>query len=135
MRWKAPQFLGKFESSIKETYGFKSRKCPQTIDELTGFEDNLMSLIRNIEFRYVSNTVQEQLARDIKQIKYTNIAIVPADKTRNLYKVEKEDFEKYLRDNITKTYKKSTNSKVNRVDLDVKKIADKLLITDRVDQL
>ena len=94
-----------------------------------------MSLIKNIEFRYVSNTVQEQLARDIKQIKYTSIGIVPADKTRNLYKVEKEDFEKYLRDNITKTYKKSTNSKVNRVDLDVKKIADKLLITDRIDQL
>ena len=135
MRWKAPQFLGKLESSIKETYGFKSRECPQTIDESVGFEDDLMSLIKNIEFRYVSNTVQEQLARDIKQIKYTSIGIVPADKTRNLYKVEKEDFEKYLRDNITKTYKKSTNSKVNRVDLDVKKIADKLLITDRVDQL
>ena len=94
-----------------------------------------MSLIKNIEFRYVSNTVQEQLTRDIKQIKYINIGIVPADNTLNLYKVEKEDFEKCLRDNIIKTYKKSTNSKVNRVDLDVKKIADKLLITDRVDQL
>ena len=50
--------------------------------------------------------------------------------------MEKEDYhKKYLRDNITKTYKKSTNSKVNTVDLDVKKIAGKLLISDRVDQL
>ena len=48
--------------------------------------------------------------------------------------MEKEDYhKKYLRDNITKTYKKSTNSKVNTVDLDVKKIAGKLLISDRVD--
>ena len=48
--------------------------------------------------------------------------------------MEKEDYKKYLRDNITKTYKKSTNSKVIRVDLDGKKIADKLLISDIADQ-
>ena len=36
--------------------------------------------------------------------------------------------------NITKTYQKSTNSKNNRADLDAKKIAYKLLISDRVDQ-
>lgn len=34
MRWKAVQFLGKLEISIKGTYGFKSRKCTQKIDEL-----------------------------------------------------------------------------------------------------
>ena len=66
--------------------------------------------------------------------KCTNRGIVPADKICNLYKVEKEDYKKYLRDNITKTYKKSTNSKVIRVDLDGKKIADKLLISDIADQ-
>ena len=49
--------------------------------------------------------------------------------------MEKENYKKYLRDNITKTYKKSTNWKVNRADLDAKKIADRLLISDRVDQL
>ena len=40
-----------------------------------------------------------------------------------------------MRDKITKTYKKSTNPKVNRVDLDPKQISDKLLISHRVDQL
>ena len=48
-----------------------------------------------------SNTFQEELSNDIRQIKCTNKGIVPADKTRNLYKVEKEDYKKYLRDNIT----------------------------------
>ena len=121
MRWKVLQFLGRLESSNKETYGFKSRKYPRTIDDLIGFEDDLMSLIKNIQFRNVRNTFQEQLANDIKQIKCTNKVIVPADKTRNLCKVEKEDYKKYLEDNITKTYKKSTNSKVSRVDLNAKK--------------
>ena len=68
-----------------------------------------MSLIKNIEFCNVNNTFQEQLAKNIKQIKCTNKVIVPADKTRKLYEVEKEDYKKYLRDNITKIYKKSTN--------------------------
>ena len=94
-----------------------------------------MSLIKNIEFRNVSNTFQEQLANEIKQIKCTNKVNVPADKTCNLYKVEKEDYKKYLRDKIPKTYKKSNNLSVNRVDLDPKKIVDKLLISHTVDQL
>ena len=86
--------VGRLESSNKETYGFKSRKYPRTIDDLIGFEDDLMSLIKNIQFRNVRNTFQEQLANDIKQIKCTNKVIVPADKTRNLYKVEKENYRK-----------------------------------------
>ena len=135
MRWKALQLLGKLVSSKKETHGLKSRKYPQTIDELIGFEDSLSSLTIDIEFSNVSNTFQEQLANDIKQIKCTNKVIVPADKTGNLYKVEKGDYKKYSRDNITKTYKKSSNSKVNRREFAPKKIADKLLISDRVDQL
>ena len=49
MCWKALQLLGKLESNKKETYGFKSRKCVQTIDEWIGFEGDLMPLIKNIE--------------------------------------------------------------------------------------
>ena len=33
MRWKTLQFQGKLESDNKETYGFKSRKCPNGVDE------------------------------------------------------------------------------------------------------
>ena len=107
MRCKALQFLGKLESINKETYEFKSQKYPQTIDELLiGFEDDLMSLIKNIEFCNICNTFQAQLASDTKQIKCTNNLIFPTDKTRNLYKVEKENYKKHLRDNITKTYQK-----------------------------
>ena len=134
MRWKTLQFQGKLESDNKETYGFKSRKCPNGIDKLSKFEDDLMLMIKNIEFRNVSNTFQDQLRNDISKIN-TGKAIIPADKTHNLYKMEKGDYNKYLTENITKTYKKSDMNKVNKLNFEVKKIANKLSICDRVDRL
>ena len=135
MRWKILQFQRKLESDNKETYGFKSRKCPNGIDELSKFEDDLMLMIKNIEFRNVSNTFQDQLRNDISEIRNTEKVIIPADKTRNLYKMEKDDYNKYFTENITKTYKKSNMNKVNKLNLEVNKIADKLSIPDRVDRL
>ena len=55
-------------------------------------------------------------------------------KACNLYKMEKEDY-KFLSENITKTYKKSNRNKVNKLNLDAMKIADKLSISDRIDWL
>ena len=121
MRWKTLQSHGKLESDNKETYGFKSRKCPNGIDELSKFEDDLMLMIKNIEFRNVSNTFQDQLRNDISEIRNTEKVIIPADKTRNLYKMEKDDYNKYLTENITKTYKKSNMNKVNKLNLEAKK--------------
>ena len=120
---------------MDETYGFKSRKCPNGIDELSKFEDDLMLMIKNIEFRNVSNTFQDQLRNDISKIRNTEKVIIPADKTRNLYKIDKDDYNKYLIENITETYKKSDMNKVNKLNLEAKKIADKLSISDRVDRL
>ena len=135
MRWKALQFLGKLEENNKETYGFKSRICPQSVDELSKFEDDLMLMIKNIDFRNVYSKFQEKLKYVITKIRSSKKVIVPADKTRNLYKMEKEDYNKFSSENITKTYKKSNRNKVNKLNLDAKKIADKSLISDRIDQL
>ena len=115
------QFQGKLESDNKETYGFKSRKCPNGIDELSKFEDDLMLMIKNIEFRNVSNTFQDQLRNDISEIGNTEKIIIPPDKTRNLDKMEKDDYNKYLTANITKTYKKSNMNKANKLNLEAKK--------------
>ena len=41
MRWKALQFLRKLEENNKETYGFKSGICLQSVDELNKFEEDL----------------------------------------------------------------------------------------------
>ena len=92
-------------------------------------------MIKNIEFRNVNNSLQDQLKNDISEVRNTEKVIIPADKTRTLYKMEKEDYNKYLTENITKTYKKSNMNKVNKLNLEAKKIADKLSISDRVGRL
>ena len=66
-----------------------------------------------MEFRNVNNNFQDQLKNDISEVRLTEKVIIPADKTRNLCKMEKEDYNKYLTENITKTYKISNMNKVN----------------------
>ena len=118
MRRKALQFLGKIEENNKETYGFKSQICPQSVDELNKFEKNLMSIIKFIDFRNVHKKFQEKLQHHITDLRHSNKVIVPADKTSSLNKIEN-----------------TNRNKLTKLNLDAKKIAYKLLISDRVDWL
>ena len=99
MRWKALQFLEKLESKGKQTFGFKSTKFPPAIGP---FEWELQRLIRNIEFRPIRNKFLSKLIND--------------DTSKNIY-MSKEDYQKHLRNKITKTYKKSNRSRVNDINL------------------
>ena len=78
---------------------------------------------------------QETLKHDTTEIINSNNVIVPADKTSNLYKMKKEDYDKFLIENITKAYKKSNRNKINKLNLDAKRIADKLSISDWINRL
>lgn len=135
MRWKTLQFLGKLEENNKETYRFKCQIYPQRVDELNKFEEELMLMIKNIDLRNVHNKLQEKSKHDITEIRNSNKVIVPANKTRNLYKTEKKDYNEFLSENITKTYRKSNRNKINKLNLDAKKIPNELSISDRTDQL
>ena len=135
MRWKTLQFLGKLEENNKETYRFKCQIYPQRVDELNKFEEELMLMIKNIDLRNVHNKLQEKSKHDITEIRNSNKVIVPANKTRNLYKIEKKDYNEFLSENITKTYRKSNRNKINKLNLDAKKIPNELLISDRTDRL
>ena len=109
MRWKCLEFLGKRSSKVsKESYGFKSLKCPAAVEQMADFELDLMSMIKNLEFRKVNNVCQEQLKSDIEQIKNNNKIFVSADKSRNPYMLQQEEYIKLLKENVTKTYKKLT---------------------------
>ena len=70
MRWKVLEFLGKLDNdSQKETYGFKSLKCPPAITELADFENDMMLMVKNVQFRQICNTFQNKLKSDIDEIK------------------------------------------------------------------
>ena len=122
LRWKALQLLRKLESNGKQTFCFKSPKCPPAIDELGPFESDLQRMISNIEFRPIRNKFLAKLSKDIKNIKKTNELLINADKSTNIYKMSKEDYQKHLRNSITKTYKKSNGNRVNDINLDAKKL-------------
>ena len=85
MRWKSLQSLGKLDHSRKENYGFKTRKCPPCVDELVNFENDMMKMIKNIEFRKIKCTFQTKLMSNIKKINESNEFLIPADKSRNIY--------------------------------------------------
>ena len=51
MRWKAMQFFGKLDQNRTETYGFKTNKCAPAIEDLSEFESELVSMIKNIQHR------------------------------------------------------------------------------------
>ena len=72
-------------------------------------------MIKNIQFRHINSTSQEQLKKDIQQIRQSNQLFVSADKSRNIYKMNKEVYEKLMHENITKTYQKTNESKIKTI--------------------
>ena len=72
IRWKALEFLGKLESTEKETYGFKSRNCPPIVAEVANFEHDLMMMIKNIQLKYIKNNLRKisQKFRNVKRFSY-----------------------------------------------------------------
>ena len=71
MSWKALEFLGKLDSSEKETFVLKSHKCPPSVDVLAGFESDLLMMVQNIKFRLGRNDFLSKLKEDVKVINNT----------------------------------------------------------------
>ena len=92
-------------------------------------------MVHNIEFRLVKNNFLSKLKDDVKVINNTKEVLVNADKSTNTYKMNKNAYNKYLTENITKTYKKTNINKVNRINSEAKRIAEKLKLDDRIQQL
>ena len=81
MGWKALEYVGKLNISTKESYGFKSRKCPPTVKEMTYFEEDLRLIIKNLVYRDVKNDFSKKLVDDIKLIKNTKEMLINAEKS------------------------------------------------------
>ena len=111
MRWKAIQFSNNENNNSKtEWYGLKSLSSPRPVKELTPFENELISLVKNIKFRKVRNHFQDRLQQDLRRMKASNKTMTFADKTTNIYRLTKEEYDKILNDSITATYKKANNN-------------------------
>ena len=96
MRWNVYEFQGKLDGNNKNTYGFKSLKCSPPVNEMKNFENELLLLVRNIEFKNVQKEFQKKLKEDINEIKTSDKLFVAADNSRYIYKTEKQQYKKLL---------------------------------------
>ena len=101
--------------------------------ELKEFENDLFDLVKNVKFKHhKSSTLQSTMKNHMKDMKRENKIYVAADKTTNYYKVTPEDHNEMLMNNITKEYKKSNETALEKVDKQDKNIANKLELDDRI---
>ena len=136
MRWKAYFFLNPDKKPKQtETFGFKTRNMAPHIKELTNFEQDMTQLIQNIKFKPHNNPLQTKLKQDTNQIKTGNKVLVKADKTTNFYKLDSNDYNKLLHENITKTYKKAEESIPNKITKKDKATAQRLGLENKVEKL
>ena len=115
-----------------ETYGFKSELKPPPVPDLADFEKACWDLIKNIEFKKVSNKFQKELISDLNRIKREEKVIVSADKTNNQYKCSKATYDKILKENITKEYKIASTNSVKNTDIKSANFAHSLKLEKRM---
>ena len=60
---------------------------------------------------------------------------VPADKSRNIYLLSKDEYQKLLTENITKAYKMTNRNKVYDINNEAKSIAKQLSADDRRERM
>ena len=150
MRWKALFFLNKDDQTEdtmnskneseeesdgekNEYFGFKSKKAPCPVSELSGFEKDLINMVDNIQFQKVENPFQSKLKNDMDKINKSDQVFVQADKTRNVYKMDKKAYSKLLTENITQKYKPSDEKTVDNISKEFATIAGKLNLSERID--
>ena len=135
MRWKVMEFDGKLQPSSKWIFGFRTLNLPSPSPDLDKFECDLMDMICNVKFRRVENDFQRQMKEDIIKIKNCASVVVSADKSTNLYKMDKDSYEQYVSNCITSTYKKSENHRIESINQGAYTCAKNLELDDRMEKL
>ena len=94
-----------------------------------------MDLISRVEMKYHSNPLQEKLRMDKQMIRNCKDLIISADKTGNFYQVDPKEYQKYLKNTITKDYQKVNESVLENINNEAANIASKLQLDDRIDAM
>ena len=129
-------FQWKIDNTPEKTvdnFEFKSVKTPPKNKHFNAFEANLYDIVRNIKFKRVSSEFQRKLSKDIKRINEDPLLFNTAVKTSNLYQLSKDNYNKLLTDNMTKSYKKLNTAARTNINKEAKCVAERLHLDDRVE--
>ncbi|PIK40960.1 hypothetical protein BSL78_22189 [Apostichopus japonicus] len=120
------------EQHFADKYEFPTKRTPPQIEEMIGFEKDMMEMVENIKVRPVSDKFQSTLKKDVRKINSSDEIFAEADKTKNLYKMDGTSYNKLLTDNVTQKYKMADETVVNDIEEEFNDIAGKLNIKDRI---
>ena len=81
-------FLNPRNKSQANKFGFKSLKTPHSVPELKPFKDELISLIKDVQYDDFLNPLQQKLKNVKAEINSEPKVIIPADKTTNFYRMD-----------------------------------------------
>ena len=130
IRWKVFHHLKEKSPPKKpqtQTFGFKTPHNAPYIHQLNSFENDMNHLISNLEFIDKQSPFQLKLSRDTKKLKCSNNLFVQADKTSNVYEIDKQTYNKLMLDNLTANYKKADQTTLDEINKKASYLTDSLL--------
>ena len=138
MRWEAVSFINNNKKATEDykqgfSYGLKSGRSPPQVKDLIQFEDDLVRMVKNLKFRKVKNNFQNMLREDMKQVQTSKKTLTLADKTSNMYRLNKNDYQNLLKNAITTTYKKANKNIGTIINKEGIKFAKQADILDKIE--
>ena len=115
------------------SYGLKSGRSPPQVKDLIQFEHDLVRIVKESKFRKVKNNFQTKLCEDMKQVQTLNKTLNPADKTSNMYRLHKNDYQNLLRNAITASYQKANKNIGTKNNKEGIKFAKQANILDKIE--
>ena len=136
MRWKAYFFLHR-DNTIRdnETSVLRSTMAASRVNELNPFDEDLVKMVENIKFRDVNDHFLSTLSNDARMINSSTYIMAFADKTRNIYEMKPDRYSQLLTENVTKSYKLGNEQQFADINRELKEIASKLHIDDRIEPM
>ena len=95
------------ENRKVEKYGLTTLHSLIHVKELSAFEKELITVVKDIKFRNVRSDFQTTLQEDIRLIHHSKKTTTFGDKTSNMFRLTKEEHNKLLRNAVTWKYKKT----------------------------
>ena len=111
IRWEE-HFLGNPMMRNNDNYtnfALISNISPTQNPALTSFENEIYSMVKNIEFMKDRYDFQDKFKEDTNELRSSKNLYVLADKLANLYKMSDTDHNRLLDNNITSNYRKIEN--------------------------
>jgi len=126
----------------KNTFGFRSGYAPPPInrknygeyfEDIKKFVASQYEIPRKVKFKHATNKDQAEMKEILERVNKTDKLIISADKTRNHYLMDPDEYQKKLLEEITSEYKKAPKDELKKVNSEHAKIAAELKLDDRME--